>query len=81
MLLLLVCPFPFNFPSALSLISIYCSRFFSFDYCFFYNILTLKGLTLSEYFRDEEGQDGTKLSTLCSQGQVLTDALISATLH
>ena len=33
-------------------------------HCFFYNILTLKGLTLSEYFRDQEGQDGTKLQTL-----------------
>ena len=36
----------------------------SHTHCFFYNILTniltLKGLTVAEYFRDEEGQDGTQ---------------------
>lgn len=40
--------------------------------------VALTGLTVAEYFRDEEGQDGTKSSHLSIAYMLIKD---SATLH
>lgn len=42
--------------------------------------VALTGLTVAEYFRDEEGQDGMKLQS-CPKGLPFSDILISAPLH
>lgn len=43
--------------------------------------VALTGLTVAEYFRDEEGQDGTKITILCQQGYLFADTEISAPVH
>lgn len=43
--------------------------------------VALTGLTVAEYFRDEEGQDGTKLTILCQQGYLFADTETSAPVH
>ena len=42
--------------------------------------VALTGLTVAEYFRDEEGQDGTMLQ-LCPTIHLFANTLISAPLH
>ena len=42
--------------------------------------VALTGLTVAEYFRDEEGQDGTILQ-LCPTIYLFANTLISAPLH